>query len=58
VVAVGAAVRDPAGRPVAAVSVSIPSVRFRRADLPRYAEAVRAAVEEADARLRDADAAE
>jgi IclR family transcriptional regulator, acetate operon repressor len=38
VTAVGAAVRDPAGTPVAAVSVAVPTVRFSREALPRWAD--------------------
>lgn len=55
VAAVGAAVRDAAGRPVAALSVSVPAARFRRAGVDASAGIVRSAVAEAEARLRDLD---
>lgn len=40
VAAVGAAVRDPAGRPWAALSIAVPTVRFSRAELPRWGATV------------------
>jgi DNA-binding IclR family transcriptional regulator len=52
-VAVGACIRDDAGRPLAGVSVSVPSVRYRRVELPRYVQAVLDAAREAEARLHD-----
>jgi DNA-binding IclR family transcriptional regulator len=51
VVAVGACLRDAEGRPVAGISVSIPSVRYSRSHLPRYAAALRAATAQAQGRL-------
>jgi len=41
---IAACVKDPAGYPVAAISVAIPSIRFNRKRIPEYAEALRAAV--------------
>ncbi|MEV5647297.1 IclR family transcriptional regulator [Nocardia sp. NPDC052254] len=43
VVAVGVAVRDGSGNAVAALSVSMPSVRYDKRSLPRYVGALRAA---------------
>lgn len=40
VAAVGAAVRDRGGRPWAALSVAVPTVRFRREELPRWGAAL------------------
>jgi IclR family transcriptional regulator, acetate operon repressor len=40
VVAIGRQLHDTTGRPIAALSVSIPSARFRRRDINRYAQAV------------------
>lgn len=42
VVAIGRAVRDPAGRAVAGISISMPSVRYAPTDLPRIDAALRA----------------
>jgi DNA-binding IclR family transcriptional regulator len=54
VVAVGGALLGQAGKPLAGISVSIPSARYRRADLGHYAAAVIAATGRAQARLDDA----
>lgn len=43
VVAVGVAVRDDSGAAVAALSVSMPSIRYDKRSLPRYVGALRAA---------------
>ncbi|SLI66118.1 IclR family transcriptional regulator [Mycobacteroides abscessus subsp. abscessus] len=43
VVAVGVAVRDGSGTAVAALSVSMPAVRYDNRSLPRYVAALRAA---------------
>jgi IclR family acetate operon transcriptional repressor len=51
-VAVGACLVDRTSRPIAGMSVSIPSVRYRRSHLPRYAAAVKTAVADAQERLR------
>lgn len=51
VVAVGAALLGLTGQPVAGISVSIPSPRFRRADLRTYAAAVLGAAANAQVRL-------
>lgn len=51
VAAVGVALVDPSGRPVAGMSVSIPSARYRRAALTGYVTALRSAAAEAQARL-------
>lgn len=55
VVAVGACVRDQAGRPLAGMSVSVPSARYRRSDLARYAAAVQEAARKAEGRLLDGE---
>lgn len=41
---IAACAKDPAGYPVAAISVAIPSIRFSRKKIPEYAEALHAAV--------------
>jgi len=45
VVAIGRAVRDAAGRAVACISLSMPSIRYQPIDLPRYDAALRACAE-------------
>jgi DNA-binding IclR family transcriptional regulator len=49
--AVDACMHDPAGRAVAALTVSAPSLRLRRARIPQFAEAVRAAARQMEADL-------
>ncbi|GAA2479141.1 IclR family transcriptional regulator [Streptomyces thermolineatus] len=49
--AVGAAVRDPCGRAVAALAVSAPSLRFTRTHLDEAAEVLREAVRRMEAAL-------
>jgi DNA-binding IclR family transcriptional regulator len=51
IVAVGACVRDNAGRAVAAVAVAVPSVRCSRSDVPALANVVRTAATAATADL-------
>ena len=51
ITAVGACVRDPAGRAVAAITVSAPSLRLPRGRIPRFAELVRSAAARAGAEL-------
>ena len=51
ITAVGACVRDPEGRAVAAISVSAPSLRLPRGRVPRFAELVGAAAARAGAEL-------
>ncbi|WP_369974695.1 IclR family transcriptional regulator C-terminal domain-containing protein [Nocardia sp. MDA0666] len=46
VVAVGVAVRDGSGAAVAALSVSMPSVRYEKRSLPRYVAVLRSAAAE------------
>lgn len=57
VVAVGTCLVDREGRPVAGMSVSIPSARFRRSRLPDYVAAVRAASAQAQRRVDESTAA-
>jgi DNA-binding IclR family transcriptional regulator len=54
VVAVGTCLVDRATRPVAGISVSIPSARYRRGHLPRYVAAVTSASSYAQERLHEA----
>jgi IclR family transcriptional regulator, acetate operon repressor len=51
ITAIGACVHDPAGRAVAALSVSAPSLRLPRGRVPQFAELVRAAAGRAEAEL-------
>jgi IclR family transcriptional regulator, acetate operon repressor len=53
-VAIGACLVDRADRPVAGLSVSVPSVRYRRTDLPRYVAAVTTAATQAQSSLKEA----
>lgn len=48
---IAACAKDPAGYPVAAISVAIPSIRFNRKRIPEYAEALHAAVNVAEMEL-------
>ncbi|GAA5199367.1 hypothetical protein GCM10023346_38900 [Arthrobacter gyeryongensis] len=48
---IAACVKDPAGYPVAAISVAIPSIRFSRKKIPEYAEALRTAVDVAETEI-------
>jgi DNA-binding IclR family transcriptional regulator len=43
--------KDPCGRPLFAISLAIPSSRFDRAELPRYVEALNAAVQRTEENL-------
>lgn len=56
ITAVGACVRDPAGRALAALSVSAPSLRLPRGRIPQAAELVQAAARRAEADLARASA--
>lgn len=51
VVGVGVAVIGPDSKPVAALTVAIPSVRFRREDVPEYAAALREAAAQVESAL-------
>ncbi|MGD9988672.1 IclR family transcriptional regulator [Pseudonocardia sp.] len=51
VAAIGAAITDPAGRPLAAFALSIPRVRFDTADAPRLGALAVAAAEQVSQRL-------
>jgi DNA-binding IclR family transcriptional regulator len=51
ITAVGACVHDPAGRAIAALTVSAPSLRLPRGRIPQFAELVLAAVRRAEADL-------
>jgi IclR family acetate operon transcriptional repressor len=53
-VAIGSCLVDGVHRPVAGISVSIPSVRYRRSHLPRYVSAVQSAASHAQSRLYQA----
>jgi IclR family transcriptional regulator, acetate operon repressor len=49
--AAAAAILDPAGRPIASLSISVPTIRFGAAEQKRYAELVSAAAKEASERV-------
>lgn len=51
---VGAAILDPAGRPLGGVSISMPAFRFRDDDIPLYGRLVAAGAQEISDRLHDA----
>lgn len=52
VVAIGVPVRDPDGTAVAGLSVSMPSVRYDKADLPRLVSTLQAAADDLEDDLR------
>ena len=52
VVAIGVPVRDPEGTAVAGLSISMPSVRYDKSELPRLVATLQAAARDLEADLR------
>lgn len=52
VVGLGVSVNDTADQPIAALTTATPSIRFRRADMPAYVDALRAAAATLGQQLR------
>jgi IclR family transcriptional regulator, acetate operon repressor len=52
VIGLGVSINDAAGRPIAALTIAAPSIRFRREDMPAYVEALRTAAAAIQERLR------